>query len=121
VAVKVLLGKHHGRAVLRRRFVEGAKIAGQLQHPGIVPVYDLGQLPAPDRRPYFTRKLVQGRTLASLLAGRPAPEHDLPRFLGIFEQVCQTVAYAHSQRVIHRDLKSQNVMVGAFGEVQVMH
>jgi hypothetical protein len=83
VAVKVLLEAHQGRAVLRRRFVEEAKIAGQLQHPGIVPVYDLGQLP--DRRPYFTMKLVRGRTLAGLLAERPAPEHDLPRFLGIFE------------------------------------
>ena len=57
-----------------------------------MPVYELGQFA--DRRPYFTMKLVKGRTLAALLADRARPAHDLPRFLGIFEQVCQTMAYA---------------------------
>ncbi len=65
-------------------------------------------------------KLVKGQTLAALLAARPSPDDALPRFLGIFEQVCQTVAYAHARGVIHRDLKPSNVMVGGFGEVQVM-
>jgi serine/threonine-protein kinase len=74
----------------------------------------------PDRRPYFTMKLVEGRTLADLLRQRADPAENLPRFLTIFEQVCQTLAYAHSNGVIHRDLKPGNVMVGAFGEVQVM-
>src|SRR5205807_2370325 len=74
----------------------------------------------PDRRPYFTMKLVRGQTLARLLAGRADPAQDLPRFLGVFQQVCQAVAYAHARGVIHRDLKPLNVMVGAFGEVQVM-
>jgi chemotaxis protein histidine kinase CheA len=55
-----------------------------------------------------------------VLASRDTPAHDLPRFLGIFEQVCQTMAYAHARGVIHRDLKPSNIMVGAFGEVQVM-
>jgi serine/threonine-protein kinase len=73
-----------------------------------------------DRRPYFTMKLVRGQTLSSLLAERPAPAHDLPRFLSIFEAICQTVAYSHARGVIHRDLKPSNVMVGSFGEVQVM-
>jgi serine/threonine-protein kinase len=118
VAVKVLLEAHASRAELARRFVEEAQIAGQLQHPGIVPVYELGAFA--DRRPYFTMKLVKGRTLAALLAERKTPADDLPRFLGIFGQVCQAVAYAHSRGVIHRDLKPANVMVGAFGEVQVM-
>ena len=101
-----------------QRFLEEARIAGRLQHPGVVPVYTLGRLP--DGRPYFTMKLVKGRTLAELLAERKQPTQDRPRFLAIFEQVCQTLAYAHSKGVIHRDLKSSNVMVGAFGEVLVM-
>src|SRR5262249_2560677 len=69
---------------------------------------------------YFAMKLVKGQTLAALLASRPSPSESLPRFLSIFEQVCQTVAYAHARGVIHRDLKPSNVMVGSFGEGQVM-
>jgi tetratricopeptide (TPR) repeat protein len=65
-------------------------------------------------------KLVKGRTLEELLNQRKAPSENLPQLLGIFEQVCQTVAYAHARGVIHRDLKPANVMVGRFGEVQVM-
>src|SRR5262249_39077870 len=65
-------------------------------------------------------KLIEGRTLAELLRQRASPEDDLPHWLGVFETVCQTLAYAHSQGVIHRDLKPHNVMVGAFGEAQVM-
>jgi serine/threonine-protein kinase len=119
VAVKVLLEVHRGHAELERRFVEEAQIAGQLQHPGVVPVYEMGRFP--DKRPYFAMKLVKGRTLEKLLEERDTPPGtDLPRWLGIFEQVCQAVAYAHSKGVIHRDLKPSNVMVGAFGEVQVM-
>jgi serine/threonine-protein kinase len=118
LAVKVLLEQHAGKPDLARRFIEEAQIGGQLQHPGIVPVYELGTFG--DRRPYFTMKLVKGRTLAALLGGRADPRDELPRFLGIFEQVAQTVAYAHARGVIHRDLKPSNVMVGGFGEVQVM-
>ena len=101
-----------------RRFVEEAQVGGQLQHPGFVPVYEAGRLP--DDRPYFTMKLVEGRTLAALLKERDTPARDLPRFLKMFQQMCQTLAYAHSKGVIHRDLKPANVMVGAFGELQVM-
>jgi serine/threonine-protein kinase len=124
VAVKVLLEAHAGRTELVARFVEEAQVAGQLQHPGVVPVYDLGVLP--DRRPYFTMKLVKGQNLARLLAERtpgadtPGSPAERPRFLAIFLQVCQAVAYAHSKGVVHRDLKPRNIMVGAFGEVQVM-
>ena len=118
LAVKVLLEQHRNRPELVRRFVEEAQIGGQLQHPGIVPVYELGTFP--DCRPYFAMKLVKGRTLAALLDARSKPSDDHARFLGIFEQVAQTVAYAHARGVIHRDLKPSNVMVGAFGEVQVM-
>ena len=110
---------HRDKPELIRRFLEEAQIGGQLQHPGIVPVYELGAFA--DGRPYFAMKLVKGRTLAELLAeSQDARPTDLPRFLSIFEQVCQTMAYAHARGVIHRDLKPSNVMVGAFGEVQVM-
>jgi tetratricopeptide (TPR) repeat protein len=118
LALKVLLERHKDEPELVRRFLEEAQIGGQLQHPGIVPVYDLGAFA--DRRPFFAMKLVKGRTLAALLAERPVPSGDLPKFLGVFEQVCQTMAYAHARGVIHRDLKPSNVMVGSFGEVQVM-
>jgi tetratricopeptide (TPR) repeat protein len=118
LAFKVLLPEHRERTELVRRFNEEARIGGQLQHPGIVPVHDLGTLP--DRRPYFTMKLVKGRTLAGLLAARTATDGELPRLLGIFELICQTMAYVHAHRVVHRDLKPSNIMVGAFGEVQVM-
>ncbi len=118
VAVKVLLESRQDHDDLERHFLEEAQIGGQLQHPGVVPVYDVGRLP--DDRPFFTMKLVEGRTLAALLKERDTPAHDLPRFLKIFEQVCQAMAYAHSKGVLHRDLKPANVMVGAFGEVQVM-
>jgi tetratricopeptide (TPR) repeat protein len=118
LAVKVLGDRCAGDPDLAERFVAEAQVAGQLQHPGVVPVHALGRLP--DGRPFFTMKLVKGRTLAELLAERLSPGHDLPRFVAVFESVCQAVAYAHSRGVIHRDLKPDNVMVGAFGEVQLM-
>jgi serine/threonine-protein kinase len=118
LALKVLPADLHDSTDARSRFHEEAQIAGQLQHPGIVPVYELGA--DSDGRPFFAMKLVDGQTLATLLSERHSSADSLPRFLTIFEQVCQTVAYAHSRGVIHRDLKPANIMVGAFGEVQVM-
>jgi serine/threonine-protein kinase len=118
LAIKVLLESHRDRPEFVRRFIEEAQIAGQLQHPGIAPIYELGAFA--DRRPYFAMKLVKGQTLAGLLDGRADPRMELHRYLGIFEAVCQTMAYAHARGVIHRDLKPSNVMVGSFGEVQVM-
>ena len=118
LAVKVLLGQHRDRPELERRFLEEARLTGRLQHPGIAPVHAIGRLP--DGRPFFSMKLIEGRTLAELLKERKAPADDLPRFLGVFGQVCQTLAYAHARGILHRDVKPGNVMVGAFGEVQVM-
>ncbi len=118
LAVKVLREDHRDKPDAQRRFVDEARVGSQLQHPAIVPVYEQGWFG--DRRPYFTMKLVQGHTLAALLQRRADPGQDLPRLLGIFEQVCQAIAYAHARGVVHRDLKPSNVMVGAFGEVQVM-
>ena len=118
LVLKVLLGAHENDPESVRRFVEEAQIGGQLQHPGIVPVYELGQLE--DQRPFFTMKLVKGKTLAAILSERVNVTADRGKLIGVFEQVCQTVAYAHSKGVIHRDLKPANIMIGSFGEVQVM-
>jgi serine/threonine-protein kinase len=117
LAVKVLLEKYTDRPEVARRFIEEAQIGGQLQHPGVVPVYDIGRFGA---RPFFTMKLVKGQTLAALLGERADLAVDRPRSLAIALQVAQTIAYAHAKGVIHRDLKPANIMVGAFGEVQVM-
>jgi serine/threonine-protein kinase len=118
LAVKVLREEYRSRPEMVRRFVEEAQICGQLTHPGVVAVYELGLLA--DGRPYFTMKLIEGQTLAALLAARRDPREDLPRFLAVFEQVAQTISYAHARGVVHRDLKPANIMVSAFGEVQVM-
>jgi tRNA A-37 threonylcarbamoyl transferase component Bud32 len=117
LAVKVLRPELCGNAEAERRFQQEARINGLLQHPSIGPVHNLGRLS--DGRLYFTMKLVRGRTLADILAEGTGLGR-LPELLGIFEKVCQALAYAHSRKVIHRDLKPANVMVGAFGEVQVM-
>jgi tetratricopeptide (TPR) repeat protein len=117
LAIKVLLEKHTHRPEVARRFIEEAQIGGQLQHPGVVPVYDIGRF---GDRPFFTMKLVKGQTLAHQLAERADHTQDRPRFVAIALQVAQTLAYAHAKGVIHRDLKPANIMVGAFGEVQVM-
>ncbi|MEE8104492.1 MAG: protein kinase [Planctomycetota bacterium] len=117
-AIKVLREAHRGSADTIERFVEEAQIGGQLQHPGIVPVYGLGVLE--DYRPYFAMKLVKGQTLAELLKDRDDPAKDRRKLLSYFEHICHTVAYAHARGVIHRDLKPRNIMIGSFDEVQVV-
>jgi serine/threonine-protein kinase len=118
VALKLLRTEYAANPLMVRRLVEEAQIGGQLQHPGVLPVYELGL--DPNRRPYFAMKLVRGRTLAAILADRVDAAVDRHRVLMIFDQICHTVAYAHARGVIHRDLKPSNIMVGAFGEVQVV-
>src|SRR5260221_1511041 len=109
LAVKVLLEKHMNRPEVTRRFVEEAQISGQMQHPGVVPVYDFGHF---GKRPFFTMKLVKGQTLAALLGERETSLAratgsglDRARFLDMLLKVAQTMAYAHAKGVIHRDLK----------------
>jgi tetratricopeptide (TPR) repeat protein len=118
VAVKVLLPAARNNPGSAARFLAEARITARLSHPGVPPVHAVGRLP--DGGPFLAMKLIRGKTLADLLKDRPDAASDLPRFVGIFEQVCQAVAYAHANGVIHRDLKPHNVMVGPFGEVQVM-
>jgi serine/threonine-protein kinase len=118
VAMKIIRDEHRHSEQVLQRFIEEAQIGGQLQHPGIVPVYELGT--GEDQRPFFTMKLVKGRTLSALLIDRKDAATDRRKFLSMFEAICLTIAYAHSRGVIHRDLKPANVMIGSFGEVQVV-
>lgn len=118
VAIKVLQRRHQAQAGMAERFLDEARIAASLQHPGVPAIHDVGA--AQDGRPFLVMKLIEGATLTERLRKRPDVNHDLPWFLKVFEQVAQTVAYAHSRGVLHRDLKPHNVMNGAFGEVQVM-
>jgi serine/threonine protein kinase len=95
------------------RMRDEARILARLEHPGIVPVHDLGTLP--DGRLFYVMKLVRGRRLAEATSGAP-----LHARLRTFERICEAVAFAHVQGVVHRDLKPENVMVGPFGEVLVL-
>jgi WD40 repeat protein len=102
------------------RFIEEAQVTAQLDHPGIVPVHEVGfDL---NGKPFFTMKLVKGRDLDEVFRLARAEEErwNLPRVVGVLVKACQALAYAHSKGVIHRDLKPANVMVGRFGEVYVM-
>jgi eukaryotic-like serine/threonine-protein kinase len=124
VAVKMIASGLADSSAIRERFLREVRIQGQLEHPSIVPVYDLGV--DADGNEYFTMKRISGRTLASVL--RALADHDaaavaefpLQSRLTVFRQVCLAIAYAHSRGVIHRDLKPANVMVGDFGEVYVL-
>jgi tetratricopeptide (TPR) repeat protein len=118
VAVKVLRQHLAHRPEMVARFEAEAQVCAQLQHPGIVPVYQVGRLA--DGRPYYAMKLVKGDTLADLLKRRVSPSADLLGMLGHFRRVCEAMAYAHAHNVLHRDLKPANVMVGAYGEVLLM-
>jgi WD40 repeat protein/serine/threonine protein kinase len=115
VAVKLLQDRYPADSPAARRFIGEARITGQLQHPAIPPVHHVSALP--DGRPFLVMKLIKGDTLDDSLAKEPT---NRARFVAVFAQVCQALAYAHERKVIHRDLKPSNVMVGAFGEVQVM-
>lgn len=118
VAVKVLREDHLPGSVAALRLIAEARIAARLAHPGIPAVHELGLLP--DGRPFLVMRLVEGWTFQDLLDRRAGLDAGRDRFLDVFHHLCQTVAFAHANRIIHRDLKPQNVMVGAFGEVQVM-
>lgn len=107
---------------LAARFIEEAQITAQLDHPGIVPVHDLG-IGAEDGKLYFTMKLVDGETLSTVfdwLHAEPFSGTSLEQVLRVFLKICEAVSFAHSRGVIHRDLKPDNVMVGSHGQVYVM-
>ncbi|MHC4777365.1 MAG: FG-GAP-like repeat-containing protein [Planctomycetota bacterium] len=121
VAKKVLL---HGRPSQVRRFLREARLTGRLEHPNIPPVHALGV--DEGGRNFFTMKIVEGETLAEILDKICKKEkaylekYPLPRLLQVFIKACDAVAFAHARQVVHRDLKPDNIMVGAFGEVLVL-
>ena len=105
----------------RRRMIEEAQIMAQLDHPNIVPVYELGE--TSDGNLFFTMKLVEGKTLAEVIDEQDfasRSEKQLFDQLQILIKVCNAVAFAHSHGVVHRDLKPDNIMIGDFGEVYLM-
>jgi tetratricopeptide (TPR) repeat protein len=126
VALKELLPERAGNPAVWVRFIKEAQVTGQLEHPGIVPIYEVGRRPE-DQAPFYTMRFVRGRTLAGAVAayherrdrGKVGPL-ELRELLTAFVGVCNAVAYAHSRGVLHRDLKPQNVVLGDYGEVIVL-
>ncbi|NOY91230.1 MAG: serine/threonine protein kinase [Deltaproteobacteria bacterium] len=125
VAMKVIRGEHsRGQARAQARFVREARVQGQLEHPAIVPVYDLGA--DPEGRLYFTMKRVRGRSLEEVFEGLSVgdstfrTQYSRRKLLTAFNNVCLSMAFAHARGVLHRDLKPANIMLGDFGEVYVL-
>lgn len=122
VALKSIKGTADSES--RRRFLNEARITGQLEHPNIVPIHEIGEDASGEL--YYTMKFVKGVTLAKILEDLVKGHCDslgddpLHSLLTIFQKVCDAISFAHSRGVIHRDLKPENIMVGAFGEVLVM-
>jgi len=118
VAMKTLLTSAEVPRSVTRRFVDEARLTAQLEHPNIVPVYDLGTLP--NGEPYYTMRVVKKQSLADVLE-EPALRRRWPlaRLMGAFVQVSRALAYAHQRGVLHRDIKPENILLGDFGEVYV--
>ena len=116
VALKTLKLGHEADEAVAQRFVSEARVAAQLEHPNIVPVYDLGTLP--DGQPYYTMRVVKRQSLQDVL-GNPELRKQWPlvRLVGAFVQVSRALAYAHRRGVLHRDIKPENILLGDFGEV----
>ncbi|MBN2714070.1 MAG: serine/threonine protein kinase [Planctomycetes bacterium] len=121
VAMKVIIGRADEEQ--RARFVEEAQITGQLEHPNIVPVHELGI--DPEGNIYFSMKLMKGDSLSDILdkirdCGGDSKEFSIRYLIRILLAAANAIAYAHSKGVVHRDLKPGNIMVGDYGEVLVM-
>ena len=118
IALKTLKsGVDAGKSELRR-FLQEARVTGQLEHPSVIPVYDLGALA--DGQPFYTMRVVERRSLREVLR-EPAPRREWPltRLAAMFVQVCRAMSYAHARGVVHRDLKPENILLGDYGEVYV--
>src|SRR5262249_36552688 len=126
VALKELGDEQAGHPAAWARFVREARITGQLEHPGIVPVYELARRPE-NQQPFYTMRFVEGRTLSGAATDfhqrrslGQAQSLELRALLNAFVTICNAVAYAHARGVVHRDLKGNNVLLGEFGEVIVL-
>ncbi|MBL8824925.1 MAG: protein kinase [Planctomycetia bacterium] len=126
VALKELKPEYKTAGTVPLRFLREARITGQLEHPGIVPVYDIGTDPETSF-PYYTMRFVKGRTLSEAIqtyhqkkqTGKEEPL-EFVSLLSAFVSLCHTIAYAHSKGIVHRDLKGENIILGDFGEVIVL-
>jgi eukaryotic-like serine/threonine-protein kinase len=109
---------------MQSRFLREARVTAQLQHPVTVPVYDLGR--DLEGLLYFTMKKVEGETVRSIIERQAKGDEqaieqfDLERMLGVLVQVCSGLSYAHAHGVVHRDVKPENILVGAFGEAVLL-
>lgn len=126
IALKELKADQAQSEINRQRFFREAQITAQLTHPGTVPVYDYGE---EDGRSFYTMKFVRGKTLAETIAEyhewRQQQQNAgitsrLIQLLNQFLSVCNTIAFAHSRKILHRDLKAENIIIGSFGEVVVL-
>lgn len=124
VAMKVMKTSNQFSRENVLRFIDEAQLTGQLEHPNIVPLYEIGL--DEHGETFYTMKYVRGTTLDEVLRGlrhgneRVVAKYPLGTLLTIFQKICDGVAYAHSKGVVHRDLKPENVMIGSYGEVLVM-
>lgn len=119
VAIKEIRAKYSEQKIYRQRFLREAEIAGRLEHPSIVPVYAMGQ--QDNGQPYYAMRLIQGRSLQAAIneyhVGQPTElTVELRKLLHRLIDVCEAAEYAHSQHVIHRDIKPDNIMLGDYGE-----
>ncbi|HUG93686.1 MAG TPA: serine/threonine-protein kinase [Planctomycetaceae bacterium] len=128
VALKFIQRAHEGDTDSKTQFLLEAEVAARLEHPGIVPVYGMGQ--TSDGRPFHVMRFIRGDTLADAIAEFHRPERagrsedernvEFRKLLGRFISVCNTIAYAHNRGILHRDIKPDNIMLGKYGETLIV-